>query len=86
MSGTERTCLVPNGKHEVTLVERITNFSEGEYYSYEVFDWKNFPLQAMFFAFEIVEKGSGNRVLQLSQHYRLKPGFRTGHHFEACVA
>ena len=31
----------------------------------------------MFFAFEIVEKGSGNRVLQLSQHYRLKPGFLT---------
>ncbi|MFV1989660.1 MAG: SRPBCC family protein [Acidimicrobiales bacterium] len=75
--GTERICKVPDGKREVTLVERITDFSEGEYYRYEVYEWKNFPLQAMFFAFEIVEKGSGKRVLQLSQHYRLKPGFLT---------
>lgn len=75
--GSERTCLVPDGKREVTLVERITEFGDGDYYRYEVFDWKNFPLRAMFFTFEIVEKGSGERVLQLSQHYRLKPGFLT---------
>jgi Polyketide cyclase / dehydrase and lipid transport len=75
--GAERVCLVPDGKREVTLVERITDFREGEYYRYEVYEWKNFPLQAMFFAFEIVEKDSGTRVLQLSQHYRLKPGLLT---------
>lgn len=75
--GSERTCLVPDGKREVTLVERITDFSEGQHYRYEVYEWKNFPLLAMFFAFEIVEKPEGDIVLRLSQHYRLKPAFLT---------
>ena len=73
--GAERTCLIQDGKREVTLVEKITDFSEGEYYRYEVFDWKNLPLRAMFFAFEIVERGGNEHLLRLSQHYRLKPGF-----------
>lgn len=76
--GAERTCTILDGKREVTLVERITEFEEGRFYRYEVFDWKNFPLKVMFFAFEIKNGKNGNTILSLTQNYRLKPGFITG--------
>lgn len=75
--GAERTCVVKDGNRVVTLHERITEFRDGECYRYEVFDWNNFPIQVMFFGFEIVEKPGGNRFLVLIQNYRLKPGFLT---------
>jgi Polyketide cyclase / dehydrase and lipid transport len=76
--GSERTCVVKDGRRVITLHERITEYEEGECYRYEVFDWKNFPLQVMFFGFEIEEKTDGGRSLSLVQNYRLKPGVLTG--------
>lgn len=76
--GTVRTCLVRDGKKEVTLVERITEFNQGHSYRYQVFEWKNFPIQTMFFGFSIIEKPNGEHALSLVQNYRLKPGFMTG--------
>lgn len=76
--GAERTCNVLDGKTEITLVERITEFEEGHCYRYQVFEWKNFPLKVMFFGFSIEESTDGSVALSLIQNYRLKPGFMSG--------
>lgn len=73
--GAVRTCDVRDGRREIKLVERITEFNDGHSYRYEVFEWENFPLKVMFFGFSIVEKDGGKRALRLIQNYRLKPGF-----------
>jgi len=76
--GAERTCLVRDGKTEITLVEKITEYTEGHCYRYQVFEWKNFPMKMMFFGFSIEENKNGSTTLSLTQNYRLKPGFITG--------
>ncbi len=76
--GAERTCTILDGKREVTLVERITEFEEGKFYRYQVYQWKNFPLKVMFFAFSIKKNKRGETILSLTQNYRLNPGFITG--------
>ncbi|HHC80465.1 MAG TPA: SRPBCC family protein [Flavobacteriia bacterium] len=75
--GAERTCDILDGKKEVVLKERIIEYEEGKYYRYEVFDWKNFPLKAMFFAFEVTPLNSQKSTLELTINYRLNPGFIT---------
>jgi Polyketide cyclase / dehydrase and lipid transport len=76
--GAERTCTILDGRREVTLVERITEFEEGIFYRYQVYEWKNFPLKVMFFAFSIKTNKKGETILSLTQNYRLNPGFLTG--------
>jgi polyketide cyclase/dehydrase/lipid transport protein len=76
--GAERTCTIIDGKREITLVERITEFKEGKFYRYQVYEWKNFPLKVMFFAFSINNNPRGETILSLTQNYRLNPGFLTG--------
>ncbi len=76
--GAERTCTILDGRREVTLVERITEFEEGRFYRYQVYEWKNFPLKVMFFAFSVKTNNKGETILSLTQNYRLNPGFLTG--------
>ena len=76
--GVERTCTIKDGKREIILVERIIEYEEGQFYRYEVFEWKNFPLKVMFFAFAIKSDKDKNTILSITQNYRLKPGFITG--------
>lgn len=76
--GAERTCTITDGKREVILVEKINEYEEGQFYRYEVFEWKNFPLKVMFFAFAVKNDANRNTILSLTQNYRLKPGFITG--------
>lgn len=76
--GAVRTCTVRDMGMKITLVERIIEYKEGQYYRYEVFKWKNFPLKVMFFAFSFKENPDGYTTLTLIQNYRLNPGFITG--------
>lgn len=75
--GAERTCDILDGKKEVVLRERITEFVEGSHYRYEVFDWENFPLKVMFFGFKIEKVTNETTKLSLTINYRLNPGFMT---------
>jgi Polyketide cyclase / dehydrase and lipid transport len=75
--GVERTCDVLDGKREVVLKEKITEYKQGEYYRYQVYEWKNFPLKAMFFAFSVEEVSQSKSKLMLTINYRLKPSFIT---------
>lgn len=75
--GAERTCDILDGKREVILKEKIIEYEDGKYYRYEVFEWKNFPLKVMFFAFSVAKIGNNKSKLSLTINYRLKPGFMT---------
>ncbi len=75
--GVERTCDILDGKREVVLKEKITEYEEGSHYRYEVFEWKNFPLKIMFFGFKVSKIANSQSELSLTINYRLKPGFMT---------
>lgn len=75
--GCERVCnIVDLGLH-ITLKERIVNYVEGESYQYEVYEWKNFPIQKMLFGFRIISTDKANTVLALDIEYKAKPAFLT---------
>ena len=75
--GVERTCNILDGKKEVILKEKITEYQDGKYYRYQVFEWKNFPLKVMFFGFSVADISNARSKLTLVINYRLKPGFLT---------
>jgi len=75
--GVERTCDILDGKREVVLKEKITEYEEGSHYRYEVFEWKNFPLKVMFFGFKVTKISDNQSKLSLTINYRLNPGFMT---------
>jgi len=75
--GVERTCDILDGKREVVLKEKITEYVEESHYRYEVFEWENFPLKSMFFGFKVTKISTNKSKLSLTINYRLKPGFMT---------
>jgi len=75
--GGERICHVVDSGIKITLEERIIEYVEGEYYKYEVYKWKNFPIQKMFFTFRIKSADQGSAILQLDIDYKSKPAFLT---------
>jgi hypothetical protein len=75
--GCERVCnIVDLGLH-ITLKERIVNYVEGESYQYEVYEWKNFPIQKMLFGFRILGTDKSGTVLSVDIDYKAKPAFLT---------
>lgn len=75
--GTERTCKVVDLGLKITLKERIVDFVEGKSYRYEVYEWKNFPIQKMYFAFTILESDDEGSQLELAIEYKAKPAVLT---------
>lgn len=74
--GCERVCQVVDLGLKITLKERIVEFEEGCRYKYEVYEWKNFPIQKMFFGFTVVVH-PGLTSLGIEIEYRAKPAFLT---------
>lgn len=75
--GCERVChIVDMGLH-ITLKERIVDYHEGDSYTYEVYEWKNFPLRKMLFGFQILRTDKAYVVLAINIAYRAKPAFLT---------
>jgi len=75
--GCERVCnIVDLGLH-ITLKERIIDYVEGQSYKYEVYEWKNFPLRAMFFGFRIIPQASNQTSLIINIDYKAKPAILT---------
>lgn len=75
--GGERICnIVDLGLH-ITLKERITHYVEGESYQYEVYEWKNFPIQKMSFGFKILDTTLSHTTLALDIDYKAKPAILT---------
>ncbi|MEA3274574.1 MAG: SRPBCC family protein [Pseudomonadota bacterium] len=75
--GCERVCnIVDMGVH-IRLKERIVDFVEGESYTYEVDEWKNFPMRKMLFGFRILSSSPPDTVLGIRIQYLAKPALLT---------
>lgn len=76
--GADRFCEIPDGKRMIHVSERIIHFEDGQSYTYEVHDWKNFPLAKMENTFSVRSDGPKRSVIMQRSRYRLRPGFLTG--------
>jgi hypothetical protein len=75
--GSDRECIIIDGKKEIMVREKIIDFVASEYYTYEVYDWKNFPLKKMTITFGVKKNSQGKTVIYQKTDFRLKPGFLT---------
>lgn len=73
--GADRICVIPDFGMKITIKEKIIDFKEGEYYTYDVYEWKNFPLRKMVNTFGTKKNAKGQTVMYIDQNVRLKPGF-----------
>ncbi len=73
----ERRCTLPSGKKKILLSERITDIVDGEYYTYDVYDWENLPLKTMHNTFGVRTNNQGETTIYQRTEYRLSPGFLT---------
>lgn len=75
--GCERVCHIVDMGLPITLKERIIEYNEGDSYTYEVYEWKNFPLRKMLFGFQILRTNKPYVVLAINIAYKAKPAFLT---------
>ena len=75
--GCERECIIPQGRRKIMVRERIIDFKDGEYYTYDVYDWENFPLKKMLNTFGVKTNAKGQTVIYQHTDFRLKPRFLT---------
>ena len=75
--GGERVCNIVDMGLKIQLKERIIDYQEGVGYQYEVYEWKNFPLNKMYFKFSIREDFRSGSLLRLDIDYKAKPAILT---------
>lgn len=75
--GCERICHIMDMGLHITLKERIVEYNEGDSYTYEVYEWKNFPLRKMLFGFQILRTHKPYVVLAINIAFRARPAFLT---------
>lgn len=75
--GCERVCNIVDMGLRIQLKERIVDYMEGESYTYDVYEWKNFPLAKMLFRFKIIGANATHSVLAIDINYKAKPAFLT---------
>jgi len=75
--GCERVCHIVDLGLKILLKERIIEFVERKSYRYEVYEWKNFPVQKLYFGFAILGTSQGSTTLALDIDYKARPAFLT---------
>jgi len=75
--GCERVCHIVDMGLKITLKERIIEYEEGRSYKYEVYEWKNFPVREMSFAFAILDATATHTRLAIDIDYLAKPALLT---------
>lgn len=75
--GCERVCQIVDMGLNITLNERIIDYQKGKSYQYEVYEWKNFPIQKMLFAFTIGDSNGQTTALSIDIDYLAKPALLT---------
>lgn len=76
--GCDRECIIPDGKKKILVREKIIKYVEGQYYTYNVYEWENFPINTFLVTFGVKTNEKGQTVIYQSNDYRLKPGFLSG--------
>ena len=75
--GCERICNIVDMGLKITLKERIVDYVEGQSYRYEVYEWKNFPIQHMLFGFSVRNSTPGYTTLSIDIEYKARPAVLT---------
>lgn len=75
--GCERVCNIVDMGIKIVLKERIIEYQEGLAYKYEVYEWKNFPIQKMFFRFSVDKATQGRSLLGIEIEYKARPALLT---------
>ena len=75
--GCERVCNIVDMGLKIQLKERIVDYVEGKSYKYDVYEWKNFPIQKMLFGFTILGAEPSGTTLAIDIEYRAKPALLT---------
>lgn len=70
--GATRFCQIDK---KISVSETIVDWKEGEYYTYEVVDWKNFPLKKMYQTYGVKTGSNGKTILYNKVQYRLSSFF-----------
>lgn len=76
--GCERECVITEGRKPIVIKERIVEFKESQSYTYDVYEWQNFPISKMYVTFGVKTNQMGQTVIYQRNDFRLKPGFLTG--------
>lgn len=80
-NGAGRYCKIKFGKRDILVKEKIVEWQEGETekeYTYDVYEWKNYPLKKMYNTWGVKLNDKGETVLYNTIYYRLKPRMMTG--------
>ena len=75
--GADRVCDIHDMGMHIVLKEKIIDYKEGKSYRYEVYETKNFPVQALFFEFSLRKHDEKSTYLRLDIDYKGKPAFIT---------
>ncbi len=75
--GCERVCNIVDMGLKIQLKERIVDYVEGISYRYDVYEWKNFPVQKMLFGFTILDSSANRTTLAIDIDYLAKPAWLT---------
>lgn len=73
-----RYCDISLPRRSVHVKERIFAFEDGAYFTYDVYDWTNFPLKQMHNTFGVRVDDQGRTHLYNVIDYKLKPALLTG--------
>lgn len=73
-----RYCKINFQGRDLMVKERIFELTDGESFTYDVYDWTNFPLNRMHNTFGVYVDEMGHTVVYNVIDYKLKPAFLSG--------
>ena len=76
--GAARYCDLQFQGRDIHVKERIFAFEEGSWFTYDVYDWENFPLKRMHNTFGVRVDDEGRTRVYNIIDFKLKPAVMTG--------
>lgn len=75
--GAEREIHIPNGINNIINKERIVDFVDGVYYTYDVYDTENFPIRQMEVTYGVRMDNRGRTILFSKTYFKLNNRINT---------
>lgn len=75
--GAEREIHIPNGINNIINKERIVDFVDGVYYTYDVYDTENFPIRQMEVTYGVRRDNRGRTILFSKTYFKLNNRINT---------
>ena len=75
--GAEREIQIPNGVNNIINKERIITYTEGVYYTYDVYESENFPTKKMQVTYGVRQDYKGRTILFSKTYYEMNSSLVT---------